>query len=69
MKWNQRRQTSIGKRHPETRAMEYTTAQFDCELEIDLDALFKHLLNKAKSSKSGVSQIQGGIIKLTARRV
>ena len=67
--WKQRRQTEVGKRNPETRVMEYKITQFDCVLEIDLEAVMKHLLRKAAHSKSGVSKMQGGMIKLTAKRV
>jgi hypothetical protein len=55
-------------RDPETRVAKYENQIFDVTLEIDWDAVFKHLGRKASSNRSGKSAIQGGMIKATAKR-
>jgi hypothetical protein len=56
-------------RDPETRAAKYENQLFDVVIEIDLDAMFKHLGKKASGNRSGKSAIQGGMIKATAVRM
>lgn len=55
-------------RDPDTRVAKYESQLFDVTLEIDLDALFRHLGKKASTNRSGRSKIQDGMITATARR-